>query len=64
MVVWGVTDVCNAIFFFLICLLSTVRVHLGLLIDAHGFPDVQKVGFRAPKLLQGGDRCSQYRVFG
>lgn len=59
-----VTDICNATFLFLIRPLLTVRVHLGLLIDAHGLPDVQKVGFRAPKLIQGGGRCSQYRVFG
>ena len=59
-----VTDVCNATFFFLIRPLLTVSMHLGLLIDAHGFPDVEKVGFRAPKWLQGGGRCSQYRVFG
>ena len=51
MVVEGVTDVCNATFCFLIRPVTTVRVHLGLVIDAKGFPDVQKVGFRSPKVI-------------
>ena len=53
MVLEGVTDVCNANFFFLICPLSTVRMYLGLLIDVHGFPDVQKGVFRPPEVVDG-----------
>jgi hypothetical protein len=43
MVLRGVTDLCNANFFFSNRPLSTVRAHLGLLMDAHGCSDAQKV---------------------
>jgi hypothetical protein len=64
LLVGRVADVCNATFFFLIRQLSSVRLHLGHLIDAQAFPNVQKAGFRALKLLQGGGQCSHFRDFG
>ena len=40
MLLVGVTDVCNAVFFVFFFPELTVRAHLGLRMHAQGFPDV------------------------